>query len=249
MKPILTIMAALFCAQVGAQTPDYPSDIVKTREGGDLRIVFFGHGSIAFEYEGRHIYIDPVSDYADYAALPKADLILVGHEHGDHLDANAIKALTLVRTSIFGNATAIEALGQGKAMAHGNRAELIWDDNVLTFEAVPAYNTSPEKQNFHPKARLHNGYILTFGGTRVYVAGDTEDTPEAMALRDIDIAFLPVNLPYTMTEEQAARIVNALKPAIFYPYHYGGTDHKTDLTKLAGLVEGSGTEMRIRPLE
>ena len=239
---------ALFCAQVGAQTPAYPSDTITTRDGGNLKISFFGHGSIAFEYAGKHIYIDPVSDYADYGRLPAADLILVGHEHGDHLDAKAIEALYKEGTTGFGNTTAVNSFEYGSAemiMKHGDVRKL----DYVTIEAVPAYNTSPEKQNFHPKARLHNGYILTFGGTRVYVAGDTEDTPELMALKNIDIAFLPVNLPYTMTEEQAARAVKALKPKIFYPYHYGGTDHKTDLGKLEKLIAGSGVEMRIRPLE
>ena len=251
MKRLITIMATLFCAQVGAQTPAHPSDVIKTRDGGDLKISFFGHGSIAFEYAGKHIYIDPVSDYADYSRLPAADLILVSHEHGDHLDAKAIEALYKDGTTGFGNKTAVDASGYegyvsgDMIMAHGEVKKLPY----VTVEAVPAYNTSPEKQNFHPASRLHNGYILTFGGTRIYVAGDSEDTPEMLALRDIDIAFLPVNLPYTMTEEQAARAVKAIKPGIFYPYHYGGTDHKTDLAKLAKLIEGSGVEMRIRPLE
>ncbi len=238
-------MAALFCGTIGASGAKYPSDIIKTADGKDLEITFFGHGSIAFEYENRHIYIDPVSDFADYSRLPKADVILVGHEHGDHLDAKAVEVLSTPETRFIGNATAVEALGHGEILTHGKTVELPY----VTVEAVPAYNTSSEKQNFHPKARKHNGYILTFGGTRVYVAGDTEDTPEMLALRDIDIAFLPVNLPYTMIEEQAARAAGAIRPKIFYPYHYGQTDHTTDLGKLAELLDGSGIEMRIRPLE
>lgn len=238
-------MAALFCTQVGAQAQTHASDVVAAADGGELRIVFLGHGSVAFEYDGRHVYVDPVAEYADFGRMPKADLILVTHEHGDHLDAGAIEALWQEELVGFGSATAVEAFGAGEVLRHGERREL----GYVTVEAVPAYNVSPERQNFHPKARLHNGYILTFGGTRVYVAGDSEDTPEMLALRDVDIAFLPVNLPYTMTEEQAARAVRAMRPTIFYPYHYGGTDHTTDLAKLAKLIEGSGAEMRIRPLE
>lgn len=266
MKHILTIMATLFCAGAGAQTMAYPSDIITTRSGGDLKIVFFGHGSIAFEYDGKHIYVDPVSDFADYSTLPKADLVLVGHEHGDHLDPKAIDALSTDETFIIGNGTAIEALGRGTVLEHGEPTQIRkmnMKDAYNSYEgaeapgimiceaveAVPAYNTSPDKLNFHPKARLHNGYLLTFGGTTVYVAGDTEDTPDMLALEGVDIAFLPVNLPYTMTEEQAARAVRAIAPEIFYPYHYGGTDRKTDLGKLADLLEGSGVEMRVRPLE
>ncbi len=252
-------MAAMFGAQVGAQAQAHTSDTIATRDGGDLVITFFGHGSVAFEYDGHHLYVDPVSEYADYAAVPKADIVLVGHEHGDHLDPKAIAAIEKPGTLGLANATAAESFAagysgdnQGAIMAHGEVKDLGW----VTVEAFPAYNTSPEKQNFHPRANLHNGWILTFGGTRVYVAGDTEDTPEMMALgarrdegRGIDIAFLPVNLPYTMTEGQAARAVRAIAPRIFYPYHYGGTAHVTDLAKLAGLIEGSGVEMRIRPLE
>jgi L-ascorbate metabolism protein UlaG (beta-lactamase superfamily) len=256
----------------------FPSDTIKTAEGGELKIIFFAHASLAFEYEGRHIYNDPVSDFADYNALPKADIILVGHEHGDHLDATAIEALSKPGTVVFGNGTAIEALGHGEVLGHGERVAFDFPtadmDPFQLFpgkelpraphlfvEAVAAYNMSPSQLGFHPEARKHNGYILTFGGvadasdgrivggTRVYVAGDGEDTPEMMALRDIDIAFLPVNQPYTMTEEQAARAVLAIRPKIFYPYHYGQVEHRTDLGKLEKLLEGSGIEVRIRPME
>jgi L-ascorbate metabolism protein UlaG (beta-lactamase superfamily) len=247
MKRILVIMAALFCAEVGAKTPTF--DIVETALGTDLKILFFGHGSIGFEYEGRHIYIDPVSDFADYSRQPKADLVLVGHEHGDHFDPRAIAALYEEGiTGGFASASVVNSFEYGSPdmiMAPGDVRKLPY----ITIEAVAAYNTSPEKQNFHPKAAAHLGWVLTFGGTRVYVAGDTEDTPEMMALKDIDIVFLPVNQPYTMTEEQAARAVKAFKPKIFYPYHYGQTDHKTDLAKLSELLDGSGVEVRIRPLE
>ncbi|MDR2890201.1 MAG: MBL fold metallo-hydrolase [Alistipes sp.] len=256
-------MAALFCSAFGAnfsaKAASYPSDEITTRDGMELKITFFGHGSIAFEFEGRHIYVDPVSDYADYSRLPKADVILVTHEHGDHLDPTAIEALWKPDTSILGSATAIETLGKGDVLVHGESAicqvhtqvanGADTSDLIYVAEAIPAYNTSPSQLQFHPRGRNHNGYILTFGGTRVYVAGDTEDTPEMLALKDIDIAFLPVNQPYTMTEEQAARAVQAISPGIFYPYHYGGTDHTTDLDKLARLIENSGVEMRIRPLE
>jgi L-ascorbate metabolism protein UlaG (beta-lactamase superfamily) len=257
VKKILMIMAAMFCGAAGASAAEYPSDVINTAYGGELKITFFGHGSIAFEYDGKHIYIDPVSDFADYASLPKADIILVGHEHGDHLDPKAIEALSKPETAVIGNGTAVESLGYGDVLEYGRSISTYpsdldpadWVFPIVNIEAVPAYNTSPEKLNFHPKDRKHNGYILTFGETRVYVAGDTEDTPEMMALKDIDIAFLPVNLPYTMTEEQAARAVKAIRPKIFYPYHYGGVEHRTDLAKLEKLLEGSGVEMRVRPLE
>lgn len=273
-NPVLLILALLcFALPVRAgdpprtETPAYPADVIEIASGEELRIVFFGHGSLAFEYRGKHIYVDPVSQYADYARLPKADVILVTHEHGDHLDPKAIGALSTRGTLLFGNGTAVEAMGKGKVLSYGEEvtiplveedrkadvADWLRTNSFVALEAFPAYNTSSEKQNFHPKERLHNGYILTFGGTQVYVAGDTEPIPEMTDLgessRTIDIAFLPVNLPYTMTEEQAARAVRAIQPRIFYPYHYGGTDHETDLSKLEKLLDGSGVEVRIRPME
>ncbi len=233
------------------------SDVVTTVDGKALTLNFFGHGSIGFEYEGKYVYVDPVGDFADYGALPKADLILVGHEHSDHLDPAAIAALRREGTVVVGNATAAEALGDGDDGCIMLGYNDIRDMGYVTIEAVPAYNTSPAQLNFHPAQRKHNGYVLTFGGTRVYVAGDTEPTPEMLALRDIDIAFLPVNQPYTMTESQAAEAIRVLAhnrvdrtgTMVFYPYHYGQVEHKTDLALLARLLENSGVEMRVRPLE
>lgn len=233
-------MAALFC-----KTCRYPVDTIETRNGGKLKITFFAHSSLMFEYEGRYIYTDPVKAHADYASLPDADVIVVTHEHYDHFDIPVIEQLSTPATLFVSNGSTVSQLGSGEALGHGEKRSLPF----MEIEALAAYNTSADKQGFHPADRKDNGYILTFGGTRVYVAGDTEDTPQMLALKDIDIAFLPVNLPYTMTEEQAARAVRAIGPKIFYPYHYGQVDHRTDLEKLAKLIEGTGIEMRIRPLE
>ena len=120
--------------------------------------------------------------------------------------------------------------------------------DYVKVEAVAAYNTTPGHLQFHPKEREDCGYILTVGGTRIYIAGDTEPTPELRALRDIDIAFLPVNQPYTMTVDQAVEAVKAIRPAIFYPYHYGEVDEKTDIGRLVRETEGL-TDTRVRPME
>ncbi len=231
---------ALFC-----KTCKYPQDTIETRSGGKLRITFFAHSSLMFEYGGKHIYVDPVKSSADYASLPKADVILVTHDHYDHFDIPVIELLSTPATVFIGNKSAVEQLGEGEAMANGDTRSLPFMD----VEAVPAYNTSPDRQGFHPRGGRDNGYILTIGGMRIYIGGDTEDTPEMLALKDIDIAFLPVNQPFTMTEEQAARAVKAIRPKIFYPYHYGQTEHRTDLAKLEKLIEGTGVEMRIRAME
>ncbi len=240
----MILMTALFCSTVG-KAAKYPADIIETRDGGKLIITFFAHSSLMFDFGGKRIYIDPVKGNADYESLPAADVILVTHDHYDHFDPAVIKRLSTAATIFIGNKSAVDQLGSGETMVNGNEKSLPF----MQIEAVPAYNTSPDRQGFHPHNGSNNGYVLTFGGTRVYVAGDTEDTPEMLALKDIDIAFLPVNQPYTMTEEQATRAVRAMKPKIFYPYHYGQTEHKTDLDKLEKLLDGSGAEVRIRPME
>jgi L-ascorbate metabolism protein UlaG (beta-lactamase superfamily) len=223
----------------------FPVDTVQTADGGELKITFYAHASLGFEFAGKHIYLDPVTASADYSKEPKADLILITHAHSDHLDAEAIKALSKPGTQVIGNAVAVNELGYGDAIRNGEGRIAPY----LAVEAVPAYNTTPERQGFHTPDGRDNGYILTFGGTRIYVSSDTEDTPELLALKDIDIAFLPVNQPYTMTEEQAARAVKALRPKIFYPIHTGQTDHKTDLDKLVRLLADSAVDVRIRPME
>ena len=202
--------------------PQYPADTITTRDGTELTFRFFAHASLAIEVNGTYIYVDPVMEHAAYNRLPKADIVLVTHHHSDHFDRAAVDELTTRQSEVVCDRTSAEA--------------------------VAAYNTSEGHTQFHPKAREDCGYILTIGGTRIYIAGDTELTPEMKALKDIDVAFLPVNQPYTMTVEQAVEAVKAIRPAIFYPYHYGQVEQKTDLEALqAALAEV--TDVRIFPME
>ncbi len=234
-------------ATTGCQAPAYPTDELVTRDGNRLKIIFFRHASIAFETEdGRHIYVDPVSDFADYGSLPKADLILVTHHHSDHFDRQAIDLLRQDTTPILCDSTTAESLGDlCTPMTPGTSAQPL---SGIRVEAVAAYNTSEHQLQFHPRERGDCGYVVTYGRTRIYIAGDTEPTPEMRSLSDIDIAFLPVNQPYTMTVEQAVEAVKALRPTVFYPYHYGQTDFTTDIDRLGEALKGI-TEVRIRPLE
>lgn len=195
---------------------------------------------------GRHIYIDPISQYADYASLPKADLILITHSHYDHLDSAAVAALSTAATTVVCDRTSSETLG-GKCLTM-KPGDTLAPRDYLSIEAVPAYNTSEDRQQFHPREREDCGYVLTIGGTRIYIAGDGENTPEMKALHGIDIAFLPVNQPYTMTVDQAVDAVKAIRPAIFYPYHYGEVEEKTDIDRLSRELTDI-TEIRIRPME
>jgi L-ascorbate metabolism protein UlaG (beta-lactamase superfamily) len=193
---------------------------------------------------GTIVHVDPWSRVADYAQLPKADLILVTHEHGDHLDPDAIKAIRTEVTSVLANAAAAEKIAGAVVMKNGETKEV----KTLTIQAVPAYNLvhmRPEGKAYHPKG-IGNGYVITYSDTRIYVAGDTENVPEMKALNDIDVAFLPMNLPYTMTPEMVADAAKAFKPKLLYPYHYGDTDtaHLMELMKDTPEVE-----VRIRDMK
>lgn len=195
-----------------------------------LYVTLIKHGSLELSYKGYSIQVDPVSGYGkntDYSKeFPKADLILITHEHGDHLDVNAIKALSSEKTRIIMNAKSQQQTGMGETMSNGQRT---WLDPVgIALEAVPAYNTTAGHEQFHPKGN-GNGYVLGFhGGLRAYIAGDTEDVPEMKDLyvpnNRIMVAFLPVNQPYTMTVEQCVNAANMIKPGILIPYHFGQTD-------------------------
>jgi L-ascorbate metabolism protein UlaG (beta-lactamase superfamily) len=231
--------ATLFAlaASAGFSQKTFQSDMLKT-SGGDLKMTFIGHASLIFEFAGKVIHVDPVSQYADYSTLPKADLILITHEHGDHLDSKAIKAVSKPDTALVINQGAAKQLPDGTVMKNGDSKKIAG----LKIEAVPAYN--PEKQ-FHPKGN-GNGYVLEFADKRVFVAGDTENIPEIKALKNIDVAFLPMNLPYTMTPEQVADVAKAVQPKILYPYHFGNTDTSA-LVNL--LKDQKGIDVRIRDLK
>ncbi|MGD8787196.1 MAG: MBL fold metallo-hydrolase, partial [Phycisphaerales bacterium] len=205
---------------------------------------FIGHGTLMFTFDGKVIHVDPVSREADYTKMPKADLILVTHEHGDHLDENAIETIRKESTRIVLTESCASRVSGGLVMQNGD----VQTVQGIKIEAVPAYNIVHMRSAgnpFHPQGR-GNGYVMTFGDKRVYVAGDTENTPEMKQLRNIDIAFLPMNLPYTMTPEMVADAAKAFKPRILYPYHFGRTDTKK-LVKL--LRDSKDIEVRIRDMK
>jgi L-ascorbate metabolism protein UlaG (beta-lactamase superfamily) len=218
------------------------SDTIQT-SAGDLTITFLGHGSLMLAFNGQIIHIDPFSQVADYAKLPKADVILVTHEHGDHMDLGALAHVRTGQTEVVLTETCARQVKGGIVMRNGDTHTV----KGITIEAVPAYNMLHKRasgQPFHPKG-VGNGYILTCGDKRVYVAGDTENTPEMKALRDIDCAFLPMNVPYTMTPEMVADAARAIQPEILYPYHYG----ETDTSRLVDLLkEQPEIEVRIRDM-
>jgi L-ascorbate metabolism protein UlaG (beta-lactamase superfamily) len=227
----------------GSAEKKFEEDVIKT-DTGDLKITFIGHGTLKFVYRDKVVHVDPWSRLTDYSKMSKANLILVTHEHGDHLDTKAINTLQDEQTRLVLTKACAEKVAGGTVMKNGDVKTI----EELRIEAVPAYNIVHKRSGgepFHPKGR-GNGYIVTFGKTRMYVAGDTENIPEMKKLKKIDIAFLPMNLPYTMTPEMVADAAKAFKPKILYPYHYGQTDPKT-LINL--LKDSKNIEVRIRKMK
>lgn len=243
----MSILSLFGCGR--SKKPAYPTDTLALRNGGEITVTFFKHASLALDAgEGRRIYVDPVASLADYSAQPKADLILVTHSHDDHFDRATVERLSTSKTDILSDRTVAQAFDmECHVMRPGSVAT---PRDYVKIEAVAAYNTTKGHQQFHPKLREDCGYLLTIGGTRIYIAGDTEPTPEMKSLRDIDIAFLPVNQPYTMTVDQAVEAVKAIRPRIFYPYHFGQVNEPTDIERLVREIEFLGTtEIRVRPME
>ena len=220
----------------------FQEDVVSTA-AGDITISFIGHGTLMFTFGEKVIHIDPVGREADYATLPDADLILITHEHGDHLDPAAVAEISKDGTEVVVSGSCEGSLEGARVMRNGDAGTVAG----FHVEAVPAYNIvqmRSEGMPYHPKGD-GNGYVITFGDLRVYVAGDTENIPEMTTLEGIDIAFLPMNLPYTMTPEMVADAARAFRPRILYPYHFGETD-TDELVRL--LADEEGIEVRVREM-
>ena len=232
-------------AEKAVTTSTAEVDVFKTKSGKTVRLHALMHACIRIEFDGTEIEIDPVCQlgdrHIDYATLPKADYILVTHEHRDHLDAEAIRLLTAEKTRLITNPRCAEILGKGDVMVNGDHWVL--SDNI-TLDAVPAYNITEGHTQFHPQGR-DNGYILTLDGLRIYIAGDTEDIPEMSDVTDIDIAFFPCNQPYTMTPEQLIRAARIVRPRVLFPYHFG----QTDVTPLPAQLKADNIDVRLRHYE
>jgi len=246
MKTLIVMVLMSLLSSIFSLSQKYEKDVIKT-SAGDLNMTFIGHGTLMFEFNGMVIHIDPTMREAKYQDMPDADLILVTHEHGDHLDITAINHILKEDCQVVMTPICLENLedfAHAVVMKNGDNQTV----KDIPIEAIPAYNIENKRNNgnpYHPKGE-GNGYVLTFGDTKVLIGGDTENIPEFKTLEGIDIAFLPMNLPYTMTPEMVADAALAFRPAILYPYHFGNTD--TD--KLVKLLSGEkDIEVRIRNLE
>ncbi len=241
---LMSLFSMLFgCAKKSATA--YPQDTITAADGSQITFTFYAHASLGIAWNGLQLYVDPVGEF-DWDSQPKADAILVTHSHYDHLEMATIERLQKQNTVILCDKTSAEAF-EHDCVTMLPRAISMPVEGV-TVRAVAAYNISEGHTDFHPESREDCGYLITLGGTTIYIAGDTEDNEDVLALKDVDVVFLPVNQPYTMTVEQAARVVKAIKPTLFYPYHYGQVDEKTDIEALKSAVEGV-TEIRIFPME
>ncbi len=216
-------------------------DVLRT-SAGEVELFFIGHASLIFTFQGKVIHFDPYGKVGNYATLPRADLVFFTHNHVDHFDLEALQKIQKPETVVIEPAICAEEIPDGWIVANGERFAI----GDIKVEAVPAYNLVHRREGgelFHPPG-VGNGYVLTLGDKRIYVAGDTENLPEIKALKRIDVAFLPMD-PSTMTPAMVADVAHAIKPKILYPYHYKNTDPEQLLPLMADQPE---TEVRIRPL-
>jgi L-ascorbate metabolism protein UlaG (beta-lactamase superfamily) len=230
----------LICCFFALLSFAYASPLTQTfpTSAGDVKITPLNHASTLIEAGGKTIYLDPAKP-VKFASMPKADLILITDIHGDHMDPSSIADLVKSGTDILAPPAVVATVTAAKPIANGETKT--WGD--WTIEAIPAYNLQrgPARGKlYHDKGR-GNGYVLTYGGKRFYFSGDTEGVPEMRALKNIDVAFVCMNLPYTMPPEEAAEAVKAFRPKIVIPYHYRGSD----LSVFKKALDGTGIEVRL----
>jgi len=234
MKTMMLLLLGISIAAM-AQVQTFPSS------AGEVKITPVFHAGVLLQAGGKTIYVDPTKA-AKYKGLPKADLILITHIHYDHLEPEAIAVISQPTTEVLAPASVVERFPAAKPMANGQTRQ--W--NQWTIEAVPAYNLTrgpAPGELYHPKGR-DNGYVLSYGGKRFYFSSDTEGVPEMRALKNIDVAFVCMNLPYTMPPEEAAEAVKAFHPKVVIPYHY----RNSDLNVFKQRLEGTGIDVRILDL-
>ncbi len=222
-------------------------DMISTKKGA-VQLTPILHSTMVLQYKNKTIFVDPYGGGEKFSAFGAPDLVLITDIHGDHLNKETLGELDLSKTTLIAPQAVIDQLGEiafkkTKALANGEMKK--WKG--IKVEGVPMYNLPETEDSRHPKGR-GNGYVLTMGGKRLYISGDTEDIAEMRQLQNIDIAFVCMNLPYTMTVEQAADAVLEFKPEVVYPFHFRGSGGLADVNKFKSLVDAgkAGVEVRLR---
>lgn len=234
------LAAVMTCGALRASPPD----TLKTAQG-DLTVAPIQHATFVMRWGGKTIFVDPTGGAGAFTSYGKPDLILVTDIHGDHYDAATLAAVRAPASVVVVPAAVAEKMGADKGdarvLANGEKTTV----GDIAIEAVPMYNLAEERKSFHTKGR-GNGYVVTLGGKRIYISGDTEDIPEMRGLKDIDAAFVCMNLPYTMDVDHAASAVLEFKPKVVYPYHYRGKGGLSDVERFKSLVaKDKGIEVRL----
>ena len=240
------MMALTLATAIAVSAQDYKVETFKTKSGKDVNITLIKHATLAIDYQGYEIHVDAVPNYGtDYSKFPKGDLILVTHEHGDHFNPETIELISKPNNLLFMNQRCFDQINKGMVLRNGDTRNITKD---ISLKVVPAYNTTPDHLQFHPKG-VGNGYVLNIDGLKIYIAGDTEDVPEMSNLKDeqIDVAFIPVNQPFTMTVEQAIRAARMIQPKVLIPYHFGQTDIKPIKERLD--ADKSGIDVWLREMQ
>ena len=242
MSRLFTILLAALAVSC-ATKPElpYPSVQYKAPKGGKVEMYMISHASVAVCFKDFVIQVDPVGKMGqkenDYSVFPKADLILITHEHGDHYDPATIEALSKEGTVVLLNPATQAKFGKGEAIANWEKRKV----GPVEISAVPAYNISEGSLNYHPKARGDNGYILDFNGFKVYFSGDTEDIEEMATFGPVDVAFLAANKPFTMSPDQCVNAAKTIQPKVLIPYHLSQTNMQEIKDKLD--ADNSGIEV------
>jgi len=242
----LIMMALTLTIAMTVSAQDYKVETFKTKSGNDVNITLIKHATMAIEYQGYEIHVDAVPNYGtDFSKFPKGDLILVTHEHGDHFNIETINSLMKPTSILYMNQRCFDQMNKGMVLRNGDSRKITKD---ISMKVVPAYNTTPDHLQFHPQG-VGNGYVLNIDGLKIYIAGDTEDIPEMSSLKDenIDVAFIPVNQPYTMTVEQAVRAAWMIQPKVLIPYHFGNTN--VSLIKQRLDADNSGIDVWLREMQ
>ncbi len=240
MKPFLFTLLLLVSINANSQVTD--TDTIN-----DITIHPIVHGTLVLSYKEHKIYVDPYGGAEKFSSIPSPTMVLITDIHGDHLNIKTLSGLQ-TNQAVFVVPEAVanklpDSLPRAKTIIlnNGNTTKV----NGISIEAIPMYNLPEDETSRHPKGR-GNGYVLTINNTRIYISGDTEDIPEMRALKDIDVAFICMNLPFTMTEEQAASAILDFKPKIVYPYHYRGRPNMSDTQKFKTLVESKNSNIEVR---